>query len=109
MPHMHTILAAQRDAFMAEMPVTKAVRLDRLKRAGFQVAALTTDPAARPLHRFSARGERVALLAGAEGTGLSESAVAAADVQLTIPMSGRVDSLNVSTAVAVALYHVSLD
>jgi tRNA G18 (ribose-2'-O)-methylase SpoU len=83
--------------------------LDRLKRAGFQVAALTTNPAARPLHRFSLRGGRVALLAGAEGTGLSEIAVAAADVQLTIPMSGRVDSLNVSTAVAVALYHVSLD
>ena len=33
MTDMHTILAAQRDAFMAELPVTKAVRLDRLKRA----------------------------------------------------------------------------
>jgi coniferyl-aldehyde dehydrogenase len=43
MTDMHTILTAQREAFMAEMPVTKAVRLDRLKRA----AAMVRDNAAR--------------------------------------------------------------
>ncbi|RZL71911.1 MAG: aldehyde dehydrogenase family protein, partial [Sphingomonas sp.] len=42
MTDMQTILVGQRDAFMAELPVTKAVRLDRLKRA----AAMVRDNAA---------------------------------------------------------------
>jgi tRNA G18 (ribose-2'-O)-methylase SpoU len=50
----------------------------------------------------------MALLAGGEGSGLSPAALASADERMTIPMSGRVDSLNVSTATAIALYQVSL-
>ena len=42
MTDMQTILAGQRDAFMDELPVTKAVRLDQLKRA----AAMVRDNAA---------------------------------------------------------------
>ena len=34
-----------------------------------------------------------------------EVALAAADLRVRIPMSGRVDSLNVTTAVSIALYH----
>jgi len=82
--------------------------LDQLKRAGFRVIALTTAATATPLQRLTAEHARIALLAGAEGTGLSDLALAAADERVTIPMSGRVDSLNVGTALAIALYHVSL-
>jgi tRNA G18 (ribose-2'-O)-methylase SpoU len=82
--------------------------LDQLKRAGFHVVALTTAATATPLLRLTADHARIALLAGAEGTGLSDIALAAADECVTIPMSGRVDSLNVGTALAIALYHVSL-
>ena len=47
----------------------------------------------------------VALLLGAEGPGLTDTALAASDVVVHIPMVDRVDSLNVATAAAVA-FHV---
>ncbi len=59
------------------------------------------------LDAFSAAGhERVALLLGAEGHGLSRGALAAADTVVTIPMAGGVDSLNVAAASAVALWEL---
>jgi TrmH family RNA methyltransferase len=50
----------------------------------------------------------VALLAGAEGTGLTGPAMVRASRRVTIPMTGRVDSLNVATAVSIALYHAGV-
>ena len=82
--------------------------LEQLKGAGLRVLALTTAATATPLPRLTVDHARIALLAGAEGAGLSEIALAAADECVTIPMSGRVDSLNVGTALAIALYRVSL-
>ncbi len=49
------------------------------------------------------RADRVALLVGNEGNGLSQEALASADVRAAIPMAKGVDSLNVATAAAVAL------
>jgi tRNA G18 (ribose-2'-O)-methylase SpoU len=82
--------------------------LDRMRTWAWQLVALTTDAAAMPLHRFMPSSDRVALLAGAEGPGLSDAALARADVRVTIPMSRRVDSLNVASAVSIALYHISV-
>jgi len=48
-----------------------------------------------------------ALLVGSEADGLSASALAAADVAVRIPMAPSVDSLNVSTAAAVALHRLA--
>ena len=48
--------------------------------------------------------DRLALLVGTEGTGLSAAALDAADLRVRIPMAHGVDSLNVATAAAVALY-----
>ncbi len=81
--------------------------LGRLREHGFTVAALTPRPEATPLDRFAAgwlHGGRLALLAGSEGDGLSDAALEAASVPLRIPLAPGVDSLNVATAVAVALY-----
>lgn len=50
------------------------------------------------------RPERFALLVGTEGAGLSAAALQAADMRVRIPMASGVDSLNVATAAAVALY-----
>jgi tRNA G18 (ribose-2'-O)-methylase SpoU len=81
--------------------------LDRLRAAGFSVAALTPSPHAQDIREWSARlepGARIALLAGSEGAGLSSAAVARADVALRIPMSPGMDSLNVATATGIALH-----
>jgi len=46
---------------------------------------------------------RLVLVFGAEGGGMSEAMIDAADLRLTIPGSGAVESLNVAASVAVAL------
>ena len=74
---------------------------------GFTVAAMTPAPDALSLRDFAAAApERLALLFGAEGPGLSEQAMAAADVRVAIPMDRDVDSLNIGTAAAIAFYAV---
>ncbi|WP_127820026.1 TrmH family RNA methyltransferase [Microbacterium sp. CPCC 204701] len=78
-----------------------------LHGAGFALAALALADDAVSLDAFSARRpERVALLLGAEGDGLSRRALEAADTVVTIPMAGSVDSLNVAAASAVALWEL---
>ena len=52
----------------------------------------------------SRSGERMAVLFGSEGPGLTKAALARSDVRVRVPMSGGVDSLNVATAAAVAFY-----
>ncbi len=79
--------------------------LDVVTRAGFCLVALTPAADSEPLPRWSpAAGERVAVLLGAEGPGLSSAALTAAHRRLTIPMQQAEDSLNVGSAAAIAFY-----
>ena len=79
--------------------------LEQVASAGFSVVAFTPDADAEPLTDWSpGPGERVAVLLGAEGPGLSPAAVAAAGRRLTIPMRKAADSLNVGSAAAIAFY-----
>jgi tRNA G18 (ribose-2'-O)-methylase SpoU len=76
-----------------------------LHEAGFIIAALALGDDSVPLPEFTAAlPERVAIVLGTEGDGLSRRALAAADVRIEIPMLHGVDSLNVASASAVALY-----
>lgn len=78
---------------------------ETLLAAGFSVAALALAPDAVPLDEYAAaRPERVAIVLGAEGDGLSRAALDASDTVVTIPMLHGVDSLNVASAGAVALW-----
>ena len=80
---------------------------EALHDAGFELAALALADDAVSLDEFSAhRPERVALMLGAEGDGLSRRALEAADTVVTIPMAGGVDSLNVAAASAVAIWEL---
>ena len=88
----------------APLPGPWPASLDALRSAGLRVAALTPAGDAVPLARSGLAGERVALVLGAEGPGLSEEALAAANVRVRIPMAPGVDSLNVATAAAVAFH-----
>ncbi|NLE72546.1 MAG: RNA methyltransferase [Actinomycetales bacterium] len=79
--------------------------LGLLREAGFTVAALALADDAVTLDELAAAPpERLALLLGTEGDGLSRRAVAASDVVVRIPMAGGVDSLNVAAASAVAFW-----
>lgn len=80
---------------------------EMLSARGFHIAALALEEGAMSLDDFSASApERLALVMGSEGDGLSRAAIAAADTVVTIPMSRGVDSLNVAAASAVALWEL---
>lgn len=93
--------------------------LQQARDAGFLIAAMTPRTAsaadvptlglAALKDRMSGRDrpQGLALLLGAEGPGLTQEAIAASDVVVSIPMAGGVDSLNVATAAAVA-FHAAL-
>ena len=79
--------------------------LHRLRAAGLTVAALTLADAAIDLDTLAADPpDRLALVLGTEGDGLSAAATSASDLAVRIPMAGGVDSLNVAAAAAVALW-----
>ena len=95
------------------MPYTRLDRfpdgLEPLRRVGFRLLALTPAPDAIPLDDITVDGDdRVALLLGAEGPGLTDEVIAVADDRVRIPMSGLVDSINVGSAAAVAFYGIGL-
>ena len=76
-----------------------------VSQRGFTVVAL--DPsAAKPIEALQCPGP-VAVLAGSEGPGLSEAARTAADERVRIGMAAGVDSLNVATALAIALHRLA--
>jgi tRNA G18 (ribose-2'-O)-methylase SpoU len=81
-----------------------AADLSRLASAQFELVAAVLDPFAEPLMSFC-REERVAVLLGSEGHGLSAEWQQIAHRRVTIPMQLGVDSLNVAVAAAVLLYH----
>jgi tRNA G18 (ribose-2'-O)-methylase SpoU len=86
---------------LAEWPLGAA----QLRDSGFEIAALALADGAVDLATYAADPpDRIALLLGTEGDGLSRPALEAADTVLTIPMQRGVDSLNVAAASAVALW-----
>ena len=83
--------------------------VDRLHELGVTIAALALSTNAQDLGSFAAVApDRLAVLLGSEGDGLSSQVIASADAVVRIPMSGGVDSLNVAAASAVALWALRL-
>lgn len=80
--------------------------LDVLRDRGFRLLAMTPDPRAKVLAEVvdALAAEKVAVLVGAEGPGLTETVMRVADARVRIPMSRGTDSLNVATAAALAFY-----
>jgi len=80
--------------------------LSHVRTAGFTIVALTPREPSETLDAFRsrARPDRVALVVGAEGAGLTPRVESSADHRVRIPISDGVDSLNVAVAVGIALY-----
>ncbi len=78
--------------------------LPDLVARGFATVALTLAPDARPVEEAVAGLDRVALVLGSEGHGLSARWEHTADRRAIIPMTPGIDSLNVAAATAVAFY-----
>ena len=83
--------------------------MELLKDAGFTTAALALEPDSLTIHELAARkDEKLALILGTEGDGLSAGTLAQADHSVMIPMYAGVDSLNVAAASAVAFFATQL-
>jgi tRNA G18 (ribose-2'-O)-methylase SpoU len=79
--------------------------LRQLREAGFVVAALTPRAPSQAIGEFvrRARPQRIALLFGTEGAGLTVGACELADLRVRIPVVDAIDSLNVAVASAIVL------
>ena len=81
--------------------------LAALRGQGFILAALELTGDAVDLDELAARQpEKLALVLGTEGAGMSEGTLAAVDLAVKIPMRAGVDSLNVAAASAVAFWEL---
>jgi tRNA G18 (ribose-2'-O)-methylase SpoU len=80
-----------------------------LNAQGWLVLGLTPDSTAKTVSDVAAavREHPCALLLGHEGEGLTPAALGACDYRARIPIASGVDSLNVATAAAVALYEIA--
>ncbi len=79
--------------------------LEDLKEAGYWIAALVPGGAVSLYDLDVTR--RLAIVIGAEGKGVREIVKKTADFMVDIPMRGKVESLNVSVATAVALFEIA--
>ena len=74
-----------------------------LKENGWQVVGTALDARAVPLWEVGHSGKTLLVLGG-EGSGLSAEWMDTCDILATLPMAAGVDSMNVATSAAVALY-----
>ncbi|KHD89371.1 MAG: RNA methylase [Bdellovibrio sp. ArHS] len=79
-----------------------------LKEQGYKICVTHLDAKAKPLHEIDFSG-KVAVVLGNEKDGVSPEMIAAADETIIIPMTGFVQSFNISVAGALSLYHISQD
>ncbi len=90
------------------IPITKVGSLrqflERFKKKGGWVMAV--EKGGKPIHELSFPFP-LAVVLGSEGKGVSKSVMDTADLVATIPMKGKVTSLNVSSATAIALWEVA--
>lgn len=75
---------------------------DQFKDAGFEVVASVADPEAKPLFSHS-YAPKTLLIMGSEGEGIQPLLKKKADRLVYIPLSGKIQSLNVAQAAAVLL------
>ncbi|MGZ3774978.1 MAG: TrmH family RNA methyltransferase [Pseudobdellovibrionaceae bacterium] len=79
-----------------------------LKEQGYKICVTHLDEKSKPLHEVDF-STKTALVLGNEKDGVTPEMVAAADERIIIPMSGFVQSFNISVAGALSLYHISQD
>lgn len=83
--------------------------LDTLRAAGFRIVATTPGADAVDIGAYvdtAALAPRLAVMLGTEGQGLTDDALARADVRIRIPMVGQLDSLNIATAAGIVLHRL---
>ena len=78
--------------------------LQHLKEEGYRIIATVPDPNATILENFNLSAGKAAIVFGSEKPGISKCVKEMADEQLTIPMFGFTESLNISVSAATIIY-----
>ncbi len=78
--------------------------LDRFKKSGGWV--MSVEKGGKPIHKLKFPFP-LAVVLGSEGKGVSKSVLETSDLIATIPMKGKITSLNVASATAIALWEVA--
>ena len=90
------------------LPICRVTNLSRaienLKKAGFWIVGMD-GYAKTTIDKMNKRG-KIALVMGSEGKGLRRLVEENCDETVRLPISEHVESLNVSTAAAIALYEI---
>ncbi|MBR5232378.1 MAG: RNA methyltransferase [Clostridia bacterium] len=90
-----------------QVPWTYLDDMKTLREAGFKTAALALDVNSLSIDNPVLKNqEKLCVVLGAEGDGLTQKTVTACDYTVKIPMAGGVDSLNVAAAGAVAFWEL---
>ncbi|MEO5690853.1 MAG: TrmH family RNA methyltransferase [Candidatus Saccharimonadales bacterium] len=85
---------------------SEAPPLDELKKRGYSLVALEQSTASTLLATYNPP-EMVALIIGEERFGITQDILDRCDTILEIPQYGTKESLNVSVATGICLYHLS--
>jgi tRNA G18 (ribose-2'-O)-methylase SpoU len=90
------------------LPIVRSANLvadmEFLRTRKFELMASVLDESAESLDEAT-RGDRLAILFGNESAGLEQTMIAQCDRRVTIPMREGIDSLNVTIAAGIFLYH----
>lgn len=78
----------------------------KLRRSGFRLVALERTPKSVSIYEWKPVFP-VALIVGNEKTGVPKNLLSQCDVVVHLPMAGKKESLNVSVAAGIALYHIA--
>ncbi len=81
--------------------------LIELKSQGYEIIATSLDLNSESLFETKFKSVKIALMFGNEHSGLSDTALRLADKKIKIPMSGMVQSLNLSVTTAICLYELT--
>ena len=77
--------------------------LQQLKKDGFWIVGIENDSSAKLWHEIDYTG-KVVIVIGSEGKGIRQLVKSNCDFIATIPMQGKINSLNVSAAVSAILF-----
>ena len=91
---------------MFEIPVIYAKGqselISLLKGSGKRIAVTEVDKGVPYYETDLSKG--IALVIGNEGAGVSDELIELADIRVTIPMKGHIESLNAAVAAAILMY-----
>lgn len=104
-PKLHKVALGAEHTVPWDYAVDPLVVIAQLRQAGYQIVVVEKTGASI-LYTNADYADKVALVFGAETSGVPNELLAAADVVAHLPMYGRKNSLNVAVAGGVFLYHL---